>query len=239
MSTQAVVEALLEYRERNYQSDLIYSLPKEVSDLVSTNSFAFLVAVAFDRGMPWQKAWAIPYHISRRGMLDPYRLAQMGNSELRYLLERLPYLPRYGSTEGARTLSDCAKLTLEFGGDAALIWRDVSPREAERRLQRIRGVGPGIASMTTRILRDDFGAFRGREYQIDVKPDVHVMRVFKRAGLTGRESEAEAVSVARRLHPDFPGALDWPAWIIGQNWCVAGSPNCAACTIAAVCPKRI
>ena len=130
-------------------------------------------------------------------------------------------------------------LVMKFGGNAAAIWQDASPDEVSRRLQSIRWVGPGIASMAIRILYDDWGMFKGKEQQIDVKADVHVMRVFKRTGLTLSESESEAVSVAQELNPQFPAELDWPAWNIGQKWCHHYNPNCPACPLTAVCLKRL
>ena len=59
--------------------------------------------------------------------------------------------------------------------------------------------------MATRILRDDFGCFRGQEREIDVKPDEHLVRVFARAGLSDGDSDTEAMHAARRLNPEFPG----------------------------------
>ena len=32
-----------------------------------TNAFAFLLAVAFDQGMPWQNAWRTPVEIDQAG----------------------------------------------------------------------------------------------------------------------------------------------------------------------------
>ena len=213
-------------------------LPPETAALIRRDTFAFLVAVAFDRGMLWHKAWQIPAEIHRQGLLDPELLAAMSETELVELIDGLPVRPRYGSRRGARTLSDAARLVCDrFGGNAADIWEDASPAEVEKTLQEIYGLGQGIASMTTRILRDDFGCFRGQERQIDVKPDVHVLRVFQRTGLTETQSASQAIRAARRLSPDFPGALDWAAWQIGQLWCHPTEPDCDACPLTEVCAK--
>lgn len=241
-SPQIVAARLKEYRTTRREGDDWWGgLDAEDRELVVSNPFAFLVAVAFDRGMPWQKAWQIPGAIHRKGLLEPRLLAEMTEPELVDLLEGLPTRPRYGTTQGARTLSDAARLvSRRFGGDASAIWKNAAPAEVEKTLQEgIYGVGPGIASMTTRILYDDFGCFRGQESQIDVKPDVHVLRVFQRTGLTDSNSERGAIQAARRLNPGFPGALDWPAWRVGQLWCHATQPNCAPCWLTAVCPRRI
>ncbi len=215
-------------------------LERETENLIRTNSFAFLVAVAFDRGMRWQNAWRIPAEIERNGCLDPKRLASMSDAELVKLLESLPIRPRWGVEQGAKTLSDAARLVWErFDGDAAAIWKSSSPAEVEKTLQEIHGLGAGIASMATRILHDKFECFKGQEHQIDVKPDSLLLRVFKRTGLIEEESEKEARQVARKLNREFPGALDLPAWRIGQLWCHPKQPKCTRCPITTVCAKRI
>ncbi len=232
--SKAVVEALKEHGQRYYQPDR-ERLPKHVGDLVYTNPFAFLVGAAFDRGLPWKSAWEIPYRIDQRGMLDPFKLASSSEARLKRLLESLPVRPRYGG--GARTLKEAAALVVKHGGNAAAIWEGVSPTQASRRLRSIHGVGPGIASMAVRLLHDDWGMFKGQEREIDVKPDVHVMRVFKRAGLASSESEGAAVEAAQRLNPDYPAQLDWPAWNIGQEWCRPTAPDCPGCPLTNLCPK--
>ena len=215
-------------------------MDSDTERLIRSNPFALLLAVAFDRGMPWQKAWQIPAEIHQKGFLDPKLLASKSEAELIELLKSLPFLPRYGAKQGARTLSDAARLVCErFDGDAGAIWKNAAPAEVEKTLQEIHGIGAGIASMTTRILHEDFGCFRGQERQIDVKPDSLLLRVFRRAGLIDKESEDQARRAARRLNPEFPAALDWPAWRIAQRWCHPKEPKCAPCTLTRVCAKRI
>jgi hypothetical protein len=45
--------------------------------------------------------------------------------------------------------------------------------------------------------------------------------------------------VAHRLHPERPGELDFPSWIIGRRWCGPSEPDCAGCVLHPVCPKDI
>lgn len=239
MEPTAVVKRLKGFGQTRADSDWS-ALDLESERLIRENPFAFLIAVAFDRGMRWQKAWRIPAEIDREGCLDPALLASMSETDLSGLLDRLTVRPRYGAKLGAKTLSDAARLVSErFGGDTGAIWTESSPAEVEKTLQEIHGIGSGIASMATRILRDDFDCFSGQERQIDVKPDVHVRRVFKRVGLIDDDSTNQAIRAARRLNPEFPGALDWPAWQIGQRWCRPKNPECARCPLTADCAKRI
>ena len=199
-----------------------------------------MVAVAFDRGMPWQKAWQIPAEIDRKGFLCPELLASKSQAELIELVDSLPIRPRWGAAQGAKTLSAAARMVCErFDGDAGAIWKSSSPAEVEKALQGIHGLGAGIASMATRILHDEFGYFTGQERQIDIKPDSLLLRVFRRAGLIEDESEDQARWAAQRLNPEFPGALDRPAWRIGQLWCHPKEPECASCPLTRECAKRI
>ena len=237
MGNRAVTELLKTYGLKRGNEDWSHLDPC-TADLIRSNPFAFLVAIAFDRGMSWRKAWQIPAEIDCKGLLDPGLLASMAHLQLVALLDELPVRPRWGSQQGARTLSDAANLVDgRFVGNAGAIWEHASPAEVEKTLQEIHGLGSGIAAMATRILHDDFGCFRGQERQIDVKPDVHVLRVFQRTGLTETQSASQAIRAARRLSPDFPGALDWAAWQIGQLWCHPTEPDCDACPLTEVCAK--
>ncbi len=109
MEPKTVVERLKEFRQTLAGSHWMDELDKETQALIRENPFAFLIGVAFDRGMPWQKAWRIPTEIDRQGYLDPALLASKGETELIGLLEGLKVHPRYGAKQGARTLSDAAR----------------------------------------------------------------------------------------------------------------------------------
>lgn len=236
---QRIAKRLREIYESRGRKDWD-ALPKAVVKLIRSNPFALLVAVCFDRGLNWERAWAIPLEIDRKGLLDPGLLSAMDISELSELLDGLPFKPRWGVRDGAMTLLDAAALVNKrYEGNAAAIWRQSSPLEVEGVLMRIHGVGKGIAAMTTRILYDDCGCFQGNEWQIDIKPDTHLLRVFVRTGLIASRSPAKALKAARRISPEFPAALDWGAWHVGRMWCGPMDPDCDACPLATDCPKNI
>ena len=73
MEPKAIVERLKEYGRTRADSDW-RELDVETRRLIRRNPFAFLIAVAFDRGMAWQRAWRIPTEIDRKG-LDEVRPA--------------------------------------------------------------------------------------------------------------------------------------------------------------------
>ena len=234
---ESIVNALRDHRSAHRTSDTEH-LPQGVADLIDSNPFAFLVGAVFQRQMPWRKVWEIPFHIFECGMLEPARIALATDGEIRALLVDLPAKPRFPN-RGVRTLKDTAKLVGEIGGDAAAIWTGKPPSEVQERLLAINGVGPAIANMTLLLLRDQYGFFEGQEHEIDIKPDVHVLRVLKRSGLISLENEHQAVCAARRLAPQYPAELDWPSWDIGQRWCHKTNPDCDNCPLTEVCPRHI
>jgi endonuclease-3 len=91
--------------------------------------------------------------------------------------------------------------------------------------------------MATRILAMDLNIPMRNWEEIDVSVDEMIMRVFLRAGLSATYDPAEIIAAARQLNPSFPGALDYPCWMIGRQWCQPLSPDCGSCYIGNACPK--
>ena len=136
-----------------------------------------------------------------------------------------------------------------YGGDASRIWADGSSGAAvARRFLAFDGVGPKIANMAVNILIRDFGIRLTRPMP-DIAVDTHVLRVFERLGLLGRlehsllrsTKDKQALRLqlrAREVNPEWPGELDWPAWMVGKTWCHAGrAPECYRCAMRSVCPR--
>ncbi len=68
--------------------------------------------------------------------------------------------------------------------------------------------------------------------------DVHVRRVFLRAGLVDRDTPAAIDEAARRMCPEEPSLLDLPTWTVGREWCRPREPKCDDCPIGAVCERH-
>jgi endonuclease III len=73
--------------------------------------------------------------------------------------------------------------------------------------------------------------------RMDIKPDVHTMRVLYRLGIAPGINEGEAIAAARRLNPSYPGELDAPLWHVGRKWCASDTPLCEACPLEEVCAQ--
>jgi endonuclease III len=211
---------------------------------------AFLLGVMFDRSVSADRAWDAAQWIcdavgesddvgalwrALRDM-DPRRLRGF----LRYGYGGCAFHRHYKTF--ARLLPQAAHhLLAHYGGDPRRIWggqRDVT--EVRRRLDAIPAIGPALAKMAVLILAREHGLLGGKKAspQLDVKPDVHVRRVFLRTGLIPHGASIEAVlQSARQVAPDFPASLDAPAWEIGRNWCRPQRPKCPECPLDEVCPR--
>lgn len=213
---------------------------QEADKLLRRNPFAFLVASCTDRGTRAEFVWELPWHLERKlEGLDAEKISRMTVAELEKTLRELRRKPRFPNNV-ARTIVSLAEIvTHEFGGDAARLWRGRPVWEVLRSLQRVYGVGPGIANMTVRILMDEgqYDPVVEDLRQIDIKPDRLVTRVFYRSGLSPTRESESCVEAARRLCPEFAAKLDWPAWQIGRDYCDEGKPKCSICRLDEICPK--
>ena len=170
--------------------------------------------------------------------MDALRIGAPSDAEVRQTLEVLPVKPRY-MVDAVVTIRALAELvTNQFDGDAERLWTAQPVQKIKNTLLSIRDVGPGIANMTINL----FHRYLGVEFtlddlrDIDVKPDVHVERVFQRTGLMDRTGGS--IHVARRWREEYPADLDLGAWEIGRRWCHAIGPDHERCALSAVCPRR-
>lgn len=231
-------QALIRISRELDSQNLFPTVIKEAAPLIYSNPYAFALAASLDRGMKTDIIWTIPYDMKERlGHLDPRKIYSMGPDELTMLLSNLPRRPRY-TRAALRTIQDLTKIVVEeYQGDAAKIWEGKRAFEVKRKFESIYGVGPGIANMTVLLIEKAFGIrFDDLDHaQMDIKPDVHTMRVLYRLGISKEQSEEAAIDAARILNPDFPGQLDSALWEIGRKYCHSRSPECAMCPMNDLC----
>ena len=236
------VVRLLKFGKTIDPEELVPVIEREASRLIRQDPFAFALAAILDRGTKAEIIWSLPYYLRKRlGKLDPHYFARASVEEIRRILEELPVKPRY-INDAPITIKEFSQMVVgEFGGRTEAIWKGKSAAEVRSTFQRVYGVGPGISSMIVLLLEKWFGVrFSDLDHRkMDIKPDVHVMRVFYRLGLISERTPEAAVRAARILNPEFPGALDAPAWKIGREWCTEFSPKCDSCPLKHVCPKNI
>jgi len=222
--------------------ELFPVLQEGASSVIEENPFAFALAAVLDRGTKSEIIWTIPYILQNKiGGLRPEFFAEKKIHELEALFRSLPFKPRY-ITDAPRTVKELSQIVIrEYDGDVSRIWNNRTASFVKATFQRIYGVGPGIASMIVLLLEKCFKIhFNDLDHRtMDVKPDVHIIRVFNRLGFISVADATEALKAARRLNPEYPGELDAPAWVIGKTWCTPYTPQCSACPLDAACPKNL
>lgn len=237
-------DSLLEIAKEILPKEYFSAKTAEAADLIVSDrsGYAFLLACCLDRGTKAEIIWSIPYEIKLRlGHIDPGRISLMRKEELASIIKALDNKPRY-INDAPRTVYELTNIVMEeCGGQAFRIWDGKRLNDVKRILLSIHGVGPGIANMTVLLIEK---AFRYRfdeedRKRMDIKPDVHAMRVLYRLGLNSICSDTEAVLAARALNPECPGAVDGPLWWIGRNFCHPRKPDCRSCPVDNLCKKRL
>ncbi len=201
---------------------------------------AFVLACIMDRQMKAERAWLIPYEISKEiGGFKFSRLLQLSEEKLTEIFER-KNLHRFNDTMAKNFYLGIQKIHSDYNNDASNIWKG-HPRSATivRRFLEFEGVGVKIATMAANILAREFKIPMRDYICIDISPDVHVKRVFGRLGFISRNtSNAELIYCARELNPEYPGVFDLPCWEIGRKWCKPQKPWCENCYLVKYCPKE-
>ncbi len=227
----------------NYEYDSEELFPTQdprASILIHTNSYAFCVATCLDRGTKADLIWTIPYWISQiSGHFDPLRFYKMPIDEIKVIFLQLPKKPRYINDAPPTFESITKKIVDEFGGDASRIWLNKHAVDVKRTFMSVYGVGTGIANMAVLLIERMYNIrFSDLDRaRMDIKPDVHTMRVLYRLGVAAAIQEDEAISAARWINPSYPGEIDSPLWRIGRKWCFATNPDCEHCPMKVVCQR--
>jgi endonuclease III len=237
-----ITQTLLEFTPTVPNTSLFPTLVPEAAPLIETDPYAFLIAVCLDRGTKAQVIWTIPYDMKMKlGHLDPQLIYKMSLEELTDLFSQLPRKPRYVN-DAPKTVLDLTRFVVEeCSGDATLAWEGRRAADVNRILRSIHGVGAGIANMGVLLIEKAFDVrFRDLDRRgMDIKPDVHTMRVLYRLGASEAQTFEAAIAASRLMNPSFPGGLDGGLWEIGRQWCYASKPKCDACPICQDCEKLI
>lgn len=245
MSARSAASALREFGEElaalgSAQTGGAFTDQPEADALIKRMPEAFLLGVLFTQGIPAERAWAGPYSLSQRlGHLDIARLSA-DEVAVAAAFAQPPALHRFVHTVPKWVVSAARRLIADYEGSAARIWEPgTHVLEVTRRLLAFDGIGEKKAAMAVEILMRHFGVrLEGAEHG-SVAYDVHVRRVFLRAGLVDEDTPAAIRDAARRVCPEAPGTLDLATWLVGRDWCHPTHPRCEECRIGGVCPRLV
>ena len=205
---------------------------------------AFVLACLMDTGVDADVAWSIPYRVQQYvtsfEIKDLYEIPLHSYEEMfkdGKKWHRFPAMKAKVFFEGVHKICDSELMN----GDATKIWSN-RPRSQDvvLRFLDFHGCGFKVANMAARILPSYFG-IQFQDYSfIDIAPDVHTMRVFKRLGLTPNIENDEisriyTICKAREINPEFPGVVDGLCWEVGRNYCNPRNPKCAKCPFDDFC----
>lgn len=210
---------------------------------LTTYPHAFVLACVMDRQVKAERAWLIPYEVSVEvGTFEMSNLLKISLEHFTEIFNRR-HLHRFNVDMANFFYAAIHKINKQYQNDASKMWSD-NPRSASvvRRFLEFDGVGVKIATMAANILARDFKIPFRDKFCVDISPDVHVMRVFKRLGFINENASSdELIYCARELNPEYPGIFDVSAWEIGRYYCRPREADlrCNECYLDSYCPKLI
>lgn len=202
---------------------------------------AFVLACIVDRQMKAERAWLIPYQISMEiGGFEFNKLLNLDMNKIKGIFIKRS-LHRFNDIMAKNFYSGIQKIHTAYNDDASNIWKN-EPRSATvvKRFLEFDGDGIKIATMAANILVRELKIPMKDYICIDISPDVHVKRVFRRLGfISGNATDEGLLYCARELNPEYPGIFDLSCWEIGKNWCKPKIPHCNECYLNPYCPKSM
>jgi len=202
---------------------------------------AYVLACIMDRQIGYERAWIIPYEISKEiGGFEFSRLSKLNERQI-YSIFKKRHLHRFRREMAKSFYLGIKRIEEEYDGDAGKIWRGhPSSAEVVYKFLQFRGVGPKIATMAVNILARDFKVKFSDYSSVDISADRHVARVFKRLGFVSEDADVNGVIYyARSLYPKFPGIFDIACFNLGRDICRVRNPECEKCDLKKYCPKNI
>ena len=245
MNEKPIRERLVEHGET------LFNAPKKIIEFtgvmaaddllndLAKHPHAFVLACVMDRQIKAEKAWLIPYEISKKLKGFSIKLlSELSKKEVNQLMKEPEPLHWLVNMMSGFFYSNVQRIKNQYYGDASGIWTGKpSSAEVVYRFLEFDGIGPKIATMAANILARDFKILFSDYFSIEISADAHVRRVFSRLGLCSENATVEQVIFkAKALHPEFPGIMDLPCWEIGRNWCKPRSPICSECYMNNICP---
>lgn len=208
---------------------------------LNSYSHLFVLGCVGDKQIKAERAWSIPMKIGEE--IGGFEFEKFQNLSLARIQELFASnkLHRFNSNVAYEYYEAIQKIRTEYDGDAKGIWETTNSSAAiYGRFLQFKGVGQKIASMAVNILLRHFKVDIYDKQWIDVSPDRHVIRVFKRTGIIRPEaSKEEVIWKAREINPKYPGVFDLATFTIGREFCKQNKPLCNTCPVTNECIKLI
>jgi endonuclease III len=238
-----ILDKMVEYYEKEFicpRDQVIYTKNMAANQLVLNDAAAFLFAACLDRTGYAYSIWETPYKLKQSwGHLDVKIIKSMDPS----ILSADPIVKsisgQVSRLQLAKTIISTAKFIDEdCHGDPNAAWSGETTKILER-LQRIFGVGPGIARMIVILRILHFGLKPRNDGVLLPKIDTHITRLLQRTGLSSSTDDQSLRSVFQGYDDRRIAMIDNVMWGLGQSKCLPTNPKCLDCPINDVCAKLI
>ena len=236
---------ILESRKRNrlQYKNIDFASNDQANELIKDIDrypHAYLIALLMNYGMPFKRAFDIPFLLKERlGGFTFRRLRSLSQEQISYAMKRPSALHRFPGMMSKRLYQAIIIIDNDYHGDASRIWTNVySSAEIVSRLLAFPGIGQKKATLGANDLIRCFKIPVTDKSSIDISLDVHIRRVMFRLGLVpAKVSDAQLIFKSRAINPRYPGLIDSIMWQIGREWCRPRRKECGACPMSDLCPS--
>ncbi len=213
----------------------------EVRDFIKNDSNAFLFGLISDQSIKAEIAWSLPYNLKNRiGYFDLNKFIEnFDENSFESVLKEKPALHRYPRNIAKYLLSASKLLVEKYEGKAENIWKNQTAAIVIERLEEFKGISHKKAALGCLLLVRDFNVELLDKENINIVYDLHIRRIFLRAGFIEKDTLEDVFLAAKKIYPSFPGYLTSMFWAIGRDFCRPTSPTCFLCPIRDNCQQKI
>jgi endonuclease III len=208
---------------------------------IETYPHFFVLGCIMDRQIPAERAWNIPYIISKEcGGPEFENFLSMDLKILNSVFSE-KRLHRFNEQMANYFHKAIQIIHSDYKDNAANIWLAGQPgcKEVIDRFDKFPGVGQKISTMATNILVREFKVPLRDVNEIDISVDSQIEKMFKRMGMVpANASIQQIIEAARKIYPKYPGIADSIIWEIGRDWCKTDLSGCHKCYLNEYCPKN-
>jgi endonuclease III len=207
---------------------------------IQTHPHFFVLGCIMDRQIPAERAWNIPYIISKgTGGQRFENFLSLSLADLNLIFSEKK-LHRFNEQMANYLFKAIQIIHTDYDDNAANIWLKGQPgcKEVINRFDKFPGVGQKISTMATNILVREFKVPLKDVHEIDISVDSQIEKVFKRTGIVPTNATIQQIiEAARKIYPKYPGIADSVVWEIGRDWCKTDLSVCQKCFLNEYCPK--
>ncbi len=217
-------------------------LGEQEREFISTNMNAFIFGLISDQSVKAELAWSLPYRLKKRiGHFDLNKiLSNLSIEKLKSIIEEKPALHRYPSNIAKYLYGACDMIINRYDGDISNLWNNnATALEVVSRLEEFKGISHKKAALGSLLLVRDLNVQLMDKENINIAYDIHIRRIFLRAGFVEYDTLGDIISAAKKIYPKFPGRLTSAFWAIGRDICRPADPLCLICPIESCCEKKI